>query len=290
VIVYGFVIAGWTLALNYAGANGNWILYFLPVTTSPGIFPVIFTLVWSRQTKLAATISPLVGLTAGIAVWIGLAYSMYGEVSITSTSGQMPALYGSLTSLFTPALLSIVISLLRPERFDWREFLRIGLIEDNNQDQSGVASSSASQVQDDEKPHSGNVLTTVGYVATGESDSSGKPQQKVLVPAADHPVTDFVHPFDEATLRKVRMWLRIAIGFLLLNIAVTILIWPLSLYRDYIFGKTLFKSWVTVAILWQFFALCAVVIYPLVDGRHAIAKGIKGIWLDLQKRSQGKKE
>lgn len=280
VVVYGFVIAGWTLALNYAGANGNWILYFLPVTTSPGIFPVIFTLVWSRQTKLAAIISPLVGLVAGVSVWIGLSYSMFGAVTIATTSEQMPALYGSLTSLFTPALLSVVISLIKPQRFDWREFLRIDLIEDKSESSSAVASSRESQVLEDEKKVT--TETSAADVSPVEAGLDG-------LRHTQHS-SDLVHPFDEATLRHVRKWLKIAIGFLIVNCLVTIIVWPLPLYRDYIFGKTFFKSWVAVSVLWQFFALCAVVIYPMFDGRHAIGKGIKGIWLDLQKRVQGKKE
>lgn len=284
VVVYGFIIAGWTLALNYAGANGNWILYFLPVTTSPGIFPVIFTLVWSRQTKAAAMISPLVGLAAGIAVWIGLAYHMYGAVSIATTSEQMPALYGSLTSLFTPAILSIIISLIRPETFDWREFLRIEMIQSESEESSAVASLHDGQVLDEEKTATtSNVTRNFSPTASSGEEIPSKAQRGQQ---QYQPLSEIVHPFDAATLRHVRKWLKIAVGFLVVNCLVTIIVWPLPLYRDYIFSKTFFKSWVTVSILWQFFALCAVVIYPLVDGRHAIGKGVKGIWRDLHAKRE----
>ncbi|KXT06341.1 hypothetical protein AC578_9147 [Pseudocercospora eumusae] len=275
VIGYGFVIAGWTLAMNYAGANGNWILYFLPVTTSSGIFPVIFTLLWSRQTREAAIISPLIGLAAGIAVWIGLSYSMFGEVSIASTSEQMPALYGSLTSLFTPGILSIIISLIRPQKFDFREFLRIDLIEDKSQ----PASSQASQLNG----------------ATGHDDAektnpspSKEPTQTydLAHPSRTSSVDDLIHPFSDSQLQNIRKWLKIAVAFLIVNILVTIIVWPLPLYRNYIFGRTFFKSWVTMSIFWQFFALFAVVIFPLFDGRHAIVKAVKGLSGDLRRKKE----
>ena len=262
--------------LTCIGANGNWILYFLPVTTSSGIFPVIFTLLWSRQTREAAIISPLVGLAAGIAVWISLSKSMFGAVSIATTSEQMPALYGSLTSLFTPAILSVVISLVKPQKFDFREFLRIELIEDKSQ----TSSSSASQVDVDVR----GILSEGPDLAKSLNKEAGTTNEELS--SSRQTSETLVHPFDEATLRHVKEWLKIAIAFLIVNVLVTIIVWPLPLYRNYIFGRTFFKSWVTVSILWQFFALFAVVIYPLFDGRHAIAKGVKGVWRDLEKKKQ----
>lgn len=205
---------------------------------------------------------------------------MFGEVSIATTSEQMPALYGSLTSLFTPAILSVVISLVRPQRFDFREFLRIELIEDKSQTSSAVVSSAASQVNGQAQQN-----------AFGEHDlakslnkEAGTTNEELS--SSRQTSGDLVHPFDEATLRHVKKWLKIAIGFLIVNVLVTIIVWPLAIYRDYIFGRTFFKSWVTVSILWQFFALFAVVIYPLFDGRHAIAKGVWGVWQDLEKKKQ----
>lgn len=53
-----------------------------------------------------------------------------------------------------------------------------------------------------------------------------------------------------------------------------------SRYRDYVFTKSFFSGWVTVAIFWQFFALFAVVLYPIYDGRFEIAKAVRGIRKD----------
>ncbi|KAF2768790.1 SSS family solute:Na+ symporter [Teratosphaeria nubilosa] len=287
VVAYGLVIVGWTLAMNYAGANGNWILYFLPVTTSPGIFPVLFTLLWSRQTKLAAIVSPLIGLCAGIGVWLGLSYSMFGAVTIATTSEQMPALYASLTSLFTPAVLSVAISLVRPASFDWQKFLQIGLVRDSGSESSRFVEPSDSGTSEGEKAYGRDGISGLGN-ASGAGSDEKQPFSAIDHVATQHETDQLVHPLDDGTLRHIRKWLKIAIGFLLVNISVTILIWPLSMYRDYIFDKTFFKSWVSVSILWQFFALLAVVIYPLFDGRHAIGMGLTGFWSDLRNVGSGK--
>jgi hypothetical protein len=54
-------------------------------------------------------------------------------------------------------------------------------------------------------------------------------------------------------------------------------LWPLPLYRDWIFTRSFFGGWVTVAIIWHFAAMGAVIVYPCYDGRHAIATSIRGV-------------
>lgn len=96
---------------------------------------------------------------------------------------------------------------------------------------------------------------------------------------------DVQHQFDEATLQKLRLWERIAWVFFVIVVLVTFLLWPMSLYRDYIFTKPFLSGWKTVTIVWQFFAFGAVVVYPVWDGRHAIAKGARGVWRSVGTRT-----
>jgi len=91
-------------------------------------------------------------------------------------------------------------------------------------------------------------------------------------------IDDVQHPFDEATLLSLHRWHRIAWYMWAAIVLVTFILWPMPLYRDYIFTKSFFSGWVSVAIVWQFFAFSAVVIYPLYDGRHEIAKSAVGLW------------
>lgn len=63
----------------------------------------------------------------------------------------------------------------------------------------------------------------------------------------------------------------------LVNVVVTLLLWPLPLYRDWIFTKSFFSSWVTMAIIWHFGAMAAVIVYPCYDGWSAIAISVQGV-------------
>lgn len=289
VFIHGVFITGISIAMNYGGANMTWINYLRPVISCPGIIPLVLTLFWSRQTRLAAILSPILGFFSGLAVWLATAKSMYGAVNIETTSNEYPALYAAIASFFSPAIYSVLISLYNPYKFDWREFLRIELSDEARLGESSEASESSDEGKQDHKDiATGFVKPVPGETPQQSSDtdeSAGSIGAEREKPAVTDPsrarqlsLDDIRHPFDDATLKELYRWLKIAWFTFVAIVLVTFVAWPLPLYRDYIFTKSFFSGWTTVAIIWQFGAFGAVVIYPLYDGRHEIAIGTRGIW------------
>ncbi|ROV90375.1 hypothetical protein VMCG_09724 [Cytospora schulzeri] len=270
VIIHGVFMSGIAIALNYGGANLTWLGYLRPVVSCPGIIPLALTLGWSRQTRLAAIVAPILGFVTGLAIWLGTAYHFYGSVTIETTQEPLPSLYGAIGSFFSPALYSVVISLCKPSKFDWREFLRFELADEamlHREDGGELTSPSSSS--DDEK------RATEGASRQASNPVKRPPRGNVTTPSVLS-LEDVQHPFDEKTLQSLRRWLRIAWIFWVVIVLITFVVWPMPLYRNYIFTKSFFSGWTTVAIFWQFFAFAAVVVYPVWDGRHAIAKGGRG--------------
>lgn len=280
VVFHGVFITGFALMLNYGGANISWVNYFSPILTCPGIFPLIFTLMWSRQSKLAAIVSPILGLATGVSIWLGTTHALYGGISFDTTVELAPCLYGAIASLFSPIIYSVVISYLNPEHFDWREFLRIDLVED----ESTLSTSSASSPDDSVAALSVDEDQKYREKTSSAPTIGGRRRQNTIIPKSVTPLDDLVHPLDEESLRHLRKWYKIAWIFLIFIVAITFVVWPMPLYRDYIFTKPFFRGWVTMAVFWQFFALCAVVIYPVYDGRHEITKSVRGVGRSLRKR------
>lgn len=281
VCLHGVFITGFALALNYGGANISWVNYFSPILTCPGIFPLIFTLTWSRQSKPAAIVAPILGLVSGVGVWLGSTHSLYGPISFDTTVELAPSLYGAIASLFSPILYSIIISYFTPDHFDWREFLRIDLVEDETTLSSRGASSqnvSVDAVAKDKDEKQSETTYSASVFTRGEPPNT-------VIPGSTIPLEDLVHPLNDESLAHLRRWYKIAWGFLIFIVAITFVVWPMPLYRDYIFTKPFFRGWVTMAIIWQFFALFAVVVFPVYDGRHEIAKSIRGVWKSLSNRS-----
>lgn len=88
--------------------------------TCPGIFPLILTFLWRRQSRIAVIASAYLGLVSGLAVWIGTAHRFYGEVTVATTGQTLPCMYGTVVSAFSPLLYSGLISLSISSDFDWK--------------------------------------------------------------------------------------------------------------------------------------------------------------------------
>ena len=141
VVGFGLFSACFSTALHYGGVDLNWTLYMLGVLTCPGIFPTVFTILWKKQSKVAAVVSPLLGLVTGLIVWLTSAHAFYGEVSISSTGQTLPCVYGTVASALSPALYSIVISLVRPANYNWADFRTEKLAFVSQDDANSVAHS-----------------------------------------------------------------------------------------------------------------------------------------------------
>jgi hypothetical protein len=83
---------------------------------------MIFTILWRRQSKEAAILSPVLGLATGLAVWLGTASRFSGEVTVASTGEVLPCLYGTVASCLSPIIYSVLITVVRPQRYDWDDF------------------------------------------------------------------------------------------------------------------------------------------------------------------------
>jgi hypothetical protein len=251
VVFHGIFMAGFAIMLQYAGATNLWATYFRPVMACPGIIPLILTLFWSRQTKLAAFLAPLLGLLSGLATWLSLAHYYGGAINIATTQIQLAGLFGACVSFFSPLFYSVVISLLWPSRFDWREFLRIDLIEDESSATSSVTSKSSSSeaVSSDIegiKKESYNekriAAASAAHQGSGLALVQHKAQSKI-------PIEEVVHPFDAETIKHIKKWLKISMYYFVVNFVVTCILWPLPLYQNYIFTKSFFDGWVVMALM-----------------------------------------
>ncbi|KAI8170089.1 Urea active transporter [Colletotrichum sp. SAR 10_70] len=293
VVFHAVFITAISLALNYGGADMTWIGYFRPILSCPGIIPLGLTLCWSGQTRLAAIVSPILGFLTGLGIWLGTAHVIYGEINMKTTEGSLPALYGATASFFSPALYSVLLSQYKPEKFDWRRFLLTEIAEEVQLKQSTEAEKDTddgnnSSTSESQRPAPSLLSPEKALDPERTAATAGNEKAPAAVFSRDAILNgevnldDVRHPFDEDTIKLLYKWYRIAWYMFVGIVLVTFILWPMPLYRDYIFEKTFFKSWTTVAIIWQFFAFFAVVVYPLYDGRYEIARGAAARTIEIQ--------
>lgn len=147
VVIFGLFSAAFSTALYYGSVDLGWTLYMLGVLTCPGIFPTTFTILWKKQSKEAAIVSPILGLITGLAVWLGSAKALYGGVTIASTGQTLPCVYGTVASALSPAVYSVIISLIRPAHYDWADFRKEKLLLDNARGNNSSTTNSSTDLQ-----------------------------------------------------------------------------------------------------------------------------------------------
>lgn len=196
-------------------------------------------------------------MAAGIATWLATASKYGGGVlNVTTTGELLPCMWGTIVAAFVPAILSPLITYLRPQPVDfaWERFNNIKLIQDDSSSKTSSSEDLSPSHQDPEK------LTTIRGNPTGDSESR-------------------TNPYSDAELRYMNKQSHVA-GWtgLLLFVAIWIL-WPLIMYAaHYEFSRPFFIGWVVVAIIWAFAALLIFTFLPLFEDRKLIARIAAGVF------------
>ncbi|KAE8211314.1 hypothetical protein CF327_g4914 [Tilletia walkeri] len=236
----GFAIfsAGFSTMLYEIGLSLTWTLYFLGIIVCPGGITLVWTVIWKKQTREAAIISPLVGMAAGIATWLAISnHRGNGVLNVTTTGDLTSCLYGTIVSAFLPAILSPIISYIRPrEDFAWEKFSEIKLISD--------------------KAHK-----------YGEDDAEGE----IVINGETEAISA-----EERAFMERQTWVAGGIG-VFLYVGVWI-IWPFAMYGStYEFSLPFFRGWLITSIIWAFIALIFVFFVPPIQGRHVIFRLFRGL-------------
>lgn len=282
VVFFGLFAAGFSLMLHYVGVDMTWFGYFYSMLICPGVIPLFLTITWRKQSKLAVFISPLIGLVVGLVIWIVTAYKLYGEITIATTGKQLPCMYGSLTALFLPGIVTVVITLIKPDNFDWSKFSEVQIIFDDKSEGSAQAAQDERNIAGDGYDQSSKKGASVENVQArleGSDDESSDIDRSKTV---SHDLADEQVSYNRE--KKLVLYRKIAYGSAIVVFLVTWVLFPLPLYRDWIWNRSFFKGWVVVSLFWNYITVIAIGLYPLYDGRHSISVIAKGVNRDYIKR------
>ncbi|KAF2447889.1 SSS family solute:Na+ symporter [Karstenula rhodostoma CBS 690.94] len=230
VVITSIFISTIATAFHRGGVDMTWLVYMLGNFTNPGCVPTLLSLLWSRQTRLAATVAPILGMACGLSVWLGTAYAYFGAVTIASTGATMPCLFGCVTAMFVPLPTSVVISLLWPEKFDWEDF--------------------ATNIKRVRAEHVSGVDDVEEVVRRQEQD--------------DRERAAYFTPERVAYMKRMSRWAAVWAVFTIIG---HVLLWPLPMYgAKMTFSKSLFQAWIVISLIWLWFTLVVAIFYPLYDG------------------------
>ncbi|KAI8894657.1 urea transporter [Globomyces pollinis-pini] len=130
--VFGVVMGVLAVILNAIGISLGYLYELMGTLISSAVFPIALTLTWNKQSKAGAVCGTTLGCVLGIVSWLAVTQLQYGVINLETTFGDYPMLTGNLVSLFSGGIITVVVSLLKPDDFDWKEFDKLDQISDDN--------------------------------------------------------------------------------------------------------------------------------------------------------------
>jgi hypothetical protein len=242
VIGFGIFMAGFSTGLFYIGISMGYLYLLMGVIVSSAVIPATFTLMWKRQNAIAATATPVLGLICSLIAWLVTAKNGGGSLSILSTGANDPMLAGNVVALLSPLIFIPILTYgFGADNYDYESMRSI-----RRGDDSDVAAEA-------------NIDLELVPGTFNLSEAEEREEQSNLL-----------HASKIAKAATVAMTL------------VLLVLWPMPLYgTGYIFSEPFFTGWVVVGIIWLFFSLFCVGLFPLWEGRHSMTHTFRAVFLDL---------
>lgn len=120
IVGFGMGMALLALILLQIGASLQYVYLAMGVLIGSAVAPISLAILWKKTNRIAATTGAIAGLTCGVSIWLVSSYTLYGAISVSTTSQNLPLLAGNLTSILVGAFVTLFGSLVKPDNFDFR--------------------------------------------------------------------------------------------------------------------------------------------------------------------------
>ncbi|KAI8081683.1 Sodium:solute symporter family-domain-containing protein [Halteromyces radiatus] len=131
VLTFGILMGVLAVLLNLTGIALGYLYTLMGVLISSAVVPLTLTLLWSKQNKLAAIVSPIFGFVAAVITWLTTTYGLYGTITVDTTSQNMPMMAGNLVALLSPIPCTLILTFLNPDNYDFESTRNIQLVTDD---------------------------------------------------------------------------------------------------------------------------------------------------------------
>jgi hypothetical protein len=119
ICVFGLTMSVFAVIWNLAGIDLGWLFLVMGLIIGGAVFPMAFSICWTGQSKAGAIAGPISGLVAGVVAWLVTAQQYFDELTIASTGHEYSTLAGNMAAIFTGLIVTVVVSLCKPQNFDW---------------------------------------------------------------------------------------------------------------------------------------------------------------------------
>lgn len=119
ICIFGLTMAIFACIWNAIGIDLGWLFLVMGLLIGGAVFPAAFAITWAGQSRAGAISGAISGLVAGLIAWLVTAKQYFGEVTVASTGQEYSTLAGNLAAIMTGLIVTVVVSLCKPQNFDW---------------------------------------------------------------------------------------------------------------------------------------------------------------------------
>ncbi|KAF8132999.1 urea transporter [Boletus edulis] len=247
VVIFALVMGISGTIFYFIGVSMGWLYTFMGVILGSGVVPIALCITWSKANRMGCIAGAVIGFFAGIAVWLGLTSGLNEGVINVAILG------GNLASITTGGMISVIVSLIWPDNYDFVETRAIN-------------------------------SPSVKTVHDGEDAGTEKNDAQVSIKSVSEE-TELDNELDPVSLEKA---FRFAVWSSVIMTLVFMIIIPLPLFgASTVYSVAGFSVWVIIGIIWAFCSAFAVVLYPLWESRAALAMILKGMVKDAYAPGSG---
>jgi hypothetical protein len=254
ICVFGLVMAIFAIIWNVVGIDLGWIFLVMGLLIGGAVFPAAFAVTWRKQSKAGAISGALGGLAAGVIAWLVEAKVLYGELTVASTGMNYPTLAGNLAAVMTGLIITVCVSLIKPDNFDWEITRNMNPVArtltgttPHDEKMSGVATP-----EEDNKLGSDNIKSIRPTTPTTDPILLDEERQASFDANIEH------HPSELSSAFKLACWSSGILTFLM-DFLIPI---PMFL-SHYVFSKGFFTAWVIISFMWVFSSAAISIILPI---------------------------
>ncbi|PCH38690.1 Na+/solute symporter [Wolfiporia cocos MD-104 SS10] len=171
--VWGVIMSCVACLWNGIGISLNWLFLFSGTLYTAAVGPIVLSVLWRKQTRIAVISGSLGGVCIGVICWLVVAKVHYGALTVATTGEIYATLAGNMGSCCSGALISIIVTLIKPDNeFDWSETKKINprgrAMDEQSAQQEQSASrhsedpSSSEKIDESEKTEANAQISSVG--------------------------------------------------------------------------------------------------------------------------------
>ncbi|CAK0787068.1 hypothetical protein CVIRNUC_010284 [Coccomyxa viridis] len=131
ICAFGCFMGVMAIILLEIGLSLGYVYLLMGVLIGSAVVPIACCLSWSKCTATAAISGAWGGLAASLTCWLVYTKCVYGEITLATTGDDYPMLLGNLVAILFSAFIVVVVSLIKPDNYDWKSTREIAMVDDS---------------------------------------------------------------------------------------------------------------------------------------------------------------